>query len=303
MSATTKLGRVTIVGRGLWNSITEYEPLDVVTYDGSSYLVLAPCVGVIPPNDYYYSLLAERGATGATGPRGATGATGAKGDKGDTGTGLDIKGIYATVDALTGAIAAPAQGDMYFVGTAAPYTVYMWDTTSGTGAWVAQGELQGAKGDTGPVFTPTVSADAVISWTNNGGLTNPPAVSVRGPQGDPGEGVPMGGYPGQILMKNGSADFDAAWMDGAVLVEAALYAASWVGNAAPFTYTLTLEGVAANNTVELLPGGMITAEELKALQGANIQDGGQTDDSITLKAFGKKPAIDLPVRFIVRRGL
>lgn len=42
------------------------------------------------------------------------------------------------------------------------------------------------KGDTGAVFTPSVSADGVISWTNNGGLSNPAAQNIKGIQGEPG---------------------------------------------------------------------------------------------------------------------
>lgn len=50
----------------------------------------------------------------------------------------------------------------------------------------------GAKGDTGPYYTPSVSAEGVISWSNNGGLTNPDPVSIRGPQGETGATGPQG---------------------------------------------------------------------------------------------------------------
>ena len=46
--------------------------------------------------------------------------------------------------------------------------------------------VDGLKGDTGPYFTPTVSAEGIISWSNNGGLDNPASVSIKGPQGDTG---------------------------------------------------------------------------------------------------------------------
>ena len=54
----------------------------------------------------------------------------------------------------------------------------------------------------GATFTPSVSADGTLSWSNDGGLPNPDPVNIRGPQGeqgiqgdagpkgDPGEGVP-----------------------------------------------------------------------------------------------------------------
>lgn len=43
------------------------------------------------------------------------------------------------------------------------------------------------KGDPGAVFTPSVSSEGVLSWSNNGGLSNPESVSIRGPKGDKGD--------------------------------------------------------------------------------------------------------------------
>ena len=86
-------------------------------------------------------------------PRGAAGETGPKGatgDKGDTG-------------------AQGPKGDPGDKGE--------------KGATGAKGE----KGDTGTTFTPAVSAAGIISWTNDGGKTNPASVSIKGPKGDTGE--------------------------------------------------------------------------------------------------------------------
>jgi len=80
---------------------------------------------------------------------------------------------------------------------------------------------------------------------------------------------------------------------------ATLLAASWSGE----SYTLAVTGAAAGSAVEVLPGLSITSDQLDALQGANMQDGGQAAGSITLKAFGDVPTIDIPVRVIVRGDL
>ena len=40
-----------------------------------------------------------------------------------------------------------------------------------------------AKGESGVTFTPSVSEDGFISWTNNGNLSNPQPVSIKGPSG------------------------------------------------------------------------------------------------------------------------
>ena len=82
---------------------------------------------------------------GDVGPQGPV----APGPKGETGTGLDIKGTYESVEALKAAVSDPKQGDMYNVGTEAPYTIYMWDTTDSPPLWKALGQLQGAKGEKG----------------------------------------------------------------------------------------------------------------------------------------------------------
>jgi hypothetical protein len=39
----------------------------------------------------------------------------------------------------------------------------------------------------GATFTPTITPEGVLSWSNNGGLENPLTVNLRGPQGERGE--------------------------------------------------------------------------------------------------------------------
>lgn len=115
------------------------------------------------------------------------GSTGPKGDKGDTGKGLTILGTYPTLQALAEAVPSAEQGDIYNVGAAAPYEIFMWEDAAG--GFVSQGGLQGANG---AVFTPNLAADGTLSWTNDGGLDNPVAVNIKGPQGEPG----VNGEPG-----------------------------------------------------------------------------------------------------------
>ena len=80
----------------------------------------------------------------------------------------------------------------------------------------------GGSGEDGATFTPSVSEDGTLSWTNDKGLPNPDPVNIKGPQGDPGEdgtdgangqGVPIGGTAGQILSKNSTTDYDTSWID------------------------------------------------------------------------------------------
>ena len=162
----------------------------------------------------------ETGATGATGPKGDTGPKGETGPRGpqglqgiqgEPGKGLTISGYYATAQALAAAVTNPTAGDAYGVGTAEPYDIYIYDGV--TSAWVNNGPLQGAKGEkgdkgdtgaqgepgkdgrpgaagapgaTGTTFTPSVSEDGTLSWTNDGGKENPASVNIKGPQGEQG---------------------------------------------------------------------------------------------------------------------
>lgn len=153
--------------KGEYNPSTAYKALNIVSQNGSSYVAIQDTQGNPPTNTTYWQLLAQRGEqgkqgvqgpqgprgeqgpAGPQGPPGETGPQGPQGEKGDAGTGLDILGTYASVEALRAAVTQPKQGNMYNVGTSAPYTVYMWDTTNG-GEWISQGQLQGAEGDPGP---------------------------------------------------------------------------------------------------------------------------------------------------------
>ncbi|MBO5122888.1 MAG: hypothetical protein J6B99_06970 [Oscillospiraceae bacterium] len=91
------------------------------------------------------------------------------------------------------------------------------------------------------------------------------------------------------------ADIGAAAVS--TIVTATLAANGWSNGA----YILTVSGVTATSNQEILPAVNITAEQLGALQAANIQDGGQTAGNITLKAYGDVPTIDIPIR-VIKRG-
>lgn len=57
---------------------------------------------------------------------------------------------------------------------------------------INSGQLQGPAGDSGATYTPEVSGDGELSWTNDRGLDNPEPVNIRGPQGKDGLPGPQG---------------------------------------------------------------------------------------------------------------
>lgn len=93
----------------------------------------------------------DKGDTGAQGPAGPAGADGAPGKDGETGP-----------QGPKGEDGAPGK-----------------DGTNGT------------NGKDGVTFTPSVSDAGLLSWTNDGGKTNPKSVNIKGQKGDPGaDGAP-----------------------------------------------------------------------------------------------------------------
>lgn len=102
-----------------------------------------------------------------------------------------VKTLKATN--ISGETVANAAIDTYeeFKGGSTP-------TIGDNGNWFIDGEDSGvsAKGSTGSpgedgedgtTFTPEVDSDGNLSWTNNGGLNNPPTVNIKGKNGDPGK--------------------------------------------------------------------------------------------------------------------
>lgn len=57
--ATYTLGRVGIEAKGAYGSSTTYQPLDMVTYQGSSYIAKIQATGVLPTNTTYWMQTAQ----------------------------------------------------------------------------------------------------------------------------------------------------------------------------------------------------------------------------------------------------
>lgn len=143
--------------------------------------------------------------------------------------------------------------------------------------------------------------DAMIPTTQKGAAKGVASLGADGK-------VPTGQLPATMppnahaaSHKTGGADAlspaDIGAAAKATVVTATLAANGWSNGA----YILTVDGVTATSNQEILPAVNITAEQLEALQAANIQDGGQTAGNITLKAYGDVPTIDIPIR-VIKRG-
>ena len=219
----------------------------------------------------------EQGATGATGPTGPTGPEGPEGPQGPQGeTGPQgEQGIQGPQgEAGESAYTAASKGgytgtetqfnsDLAKIGNKADKTVPA--AAGNLAALDAAGNLSDSGKKVGD-FQTKVTASGLLKGDGNGGVTAAAAgTDYSGPK---------------------------------ATVTATLLASGWTGSEAPFVYTLAIAGVTATSYQELLPAVNITAEQLKALQAANITDGGQAAGSMTLKAYGKVPTVDIPIRVI-----
>lgn len=219
----------------------------------------------------------EQGATGATGPTGPTGPEGPEGPQGPQGeTGPQgEQGIQGPQgEAGESAYTAASKGgytgtetqfnsDLAKIGNKADKTVPA--AAGNLAALDAAGNLSDS-GKKPADFQAKVTASGLLKGDGNGGVTAAAAgTDYSGPK---------------------------------ATVTATLLASGWTGSEAPFVYTLAIAGVTATSYQELLPAVNITAEQLKALQAANITDGGQAAGSMTLKAYGKVPTLDIPIRVI-----
>ena len=111
------------------------------------------------------SIRGERGETGPQGIQGIQGPQGIQGVQGETGNG--ISSVVLNSDYTL--------------------TINFSDGTSTTTGSIrgARGEtgpqgIQGIQGNTGTTFTPSVDSSGNLSWTNDGGKTNPPTVNIKG---------------------------------------------------------------------------------------------------------------------------
>ena len=219
----------------------------------------------------------EQGATGATGPTGPTGPEGPEGPQGPQGEtgpqgeqGIQGPRGEAGKSAYTAASKGGYTGtetqfnsDLAKIGNKADKTVPA--AAGNLAALDAAGNLSDS-GKKPADFQAKVTASGLLKGDGAGGVTAAAAgTDYSGPK---------------------------------ATVTATLLASGWTGSEAPFVYTLAIAGVTATSYQELVPAVDITAEQLKALQAANITDGGQAAGSMTLKAYGKVPTVDIPIRVI-----
>lgn len=273
----------------------------------------------------------ETGAKGDTGLKGDTGEQGPKGDKGDPGKdGNTIK----IIDKVENESALPPDGnqfgDAYVVGK----DLYVWSENG----WLNTGGFEGPQGEQGIQGPQGLKGDK--GEKGDTGLKGDKGdTGEQGPKGDKGEqGIqgeqgPKGdkGDPGKdgvsitvddIPLATTSSDGRMSKEDKAKLEkhdsditsiksnksdkstkqQVVLQAVNWVGDTAPYSYEISIEGMDANKNWEITNSidPLMTKEELDAFGRAKIICGTQSTGKINLIAYGIKPEIDINIIVIVR---
>ena len=83
-----------------------------------------------------------------------------------------------------------------------------------------------------------------------------------------------------------------------------LSASAWSGSTAPFTYVIGLSsiGLTGNSQIDISPGVNASNDQYKALLAASLCGGSISGSNLTIKAFGQKPSINIPIVITVREG-
>lgn len=80
-----------------------------------------------------------------------------------------------------------------------------------------------------------------------------------------------------------------------------LSASSWSGSSAPFTYSISV-GTEYTDPIafEIVPNPDNTDEQNKAFIALSGGPGTLSNGNLTIKAYGKKPTVDIPIVLIIR---
>ena len=129
------------------------------------------------------------------GPQGEQGTPGKDGEAGPQGI-QGVQGNPGTAATIT--VGSVTKGDNPSVTNSGNENQAVFDFVlpKGDKGDIGESGPRGEQGSPGFIFTPSVSTEGVISWTNDGSLDNPTPINIKGPKGDTGDRGPQG-EPGQ----------------------------------------------------------------------------------------------------------
>lgn len=106
---------------------------------------------------------------------------------------------------------------------------------------------------------------------------------------------------------NGSVDSNMVKIDAAIAakadvsktIQASLLASAWIGESAPYSQVITVNGLTADTNGTISGASSASSEQRAAIRNAMLAVTGQADGELTITADGEKPEIDIPVTIII----
>ena len=91
-----------------------------------------------------------------------------------------------------------------------------------------------------------------------------------------------------------------SWVNKKTITKTSTIGTTWVGSESPYTQTISISDITLASIVEITLPSTATKEQIEAFHALNWTDGGQTNNSITLKAWGDRNTIEIPIIVIIR---
>lgn len=86
---------------------------------------------------------------------------------------------------------------------------------------------------------------------------------------------------------------------GNTIAPVTLSSSSWSGSAAPYSQTVTINGVTASNNCIVSVAQGVSAAQYEAASEAQMIPYSQEANAITIYAYGDKPAINIPISVLI----
>ena len=105
--------------------------------------------------------------------------------------------------------------------------------------------------------------------------------------------VPVSSVSGTIRVFDGQVALTPSSVQTVIAL-----ASGWTGNEAPYTQTVSANGVTATNNI-IVGIGTVTNEQKISCENANILCTAQGDNSVTFTAYTWKPEVNIPINIMI----